>query len=132
MFLLITGVVLILQKLVALSPSQALKEISDVGKYVSLPLGLGIKLFQYLDSKLKKMEEIKDIALANKRNDESLREQIKFTRDDFIFNRTEFLDSLLELDKRMIRIEARSELNTKIERLERLVNEQIDRLNKLQ
>ena len=131
LFLLAVGVVLVGETILELSPNEAFQSVSKIGKYASLPLGVSIKLFQYLDNKFKKMEEIKEIALTNKRNDDSLKEQIRFIRDDFISSRVESTESLSELDRRMIRLEARSELSLEIERLGRMVREQNERINKL-
>jgi hypothetical protein len=76
------------------------------------------------------MENIKEIALANRNNDESLKQQINFVREDFIAFREEYTNGSLDLDRRMIRLEARSELTTKLERHERLISELVDRINR--
>lgn len=130
-FLIAFGSVLVLEKLIVLSPYQAFEQVAEISRYASIPLGLGVKLFQYLDSRFKKMEEIKAIALANRSSDESIREQIQFLHSESNSSKGDIANSLLSLEKRMIVLEARSEMSTKLERLERLLNEQIDRINKL-
>ena len=125
------GLIFLVEYLVSLSENQRLALIARVVKYGSIPLGLAIKAYGWIQDKQRKLEEIRNIALTNKGNDDNLREQIRFIRDDFVGLRSEFNDSTLSLDRRMIRLEAKSELATKLERHERLLNELNDRLNKL-
>lgn len=131
LFLIFLGIVLIFGRVVSLPSSQALSYVGDTAKYLSLPLGILIKLFHYFDGKLKRIEEVKEIALNNRQSDESLREQIRFLRDDIVSSRTEISNATSELDRRLIRLEARLELASQIERHERLIREQNDRIAKL-
>lgn len=125
------GLVFLVEYLISLSDNQRLTLIAKTVKYGSIPLGLAIKAYGWVRDKQSKLEEIRNIALTNKGNDDSLKEQIRFIRDDYVGLRSEFNDSMTSLDRRMIRLEAKSELATKLERHERLLSELNDRLNKL-
>ena len=127
--LICVGLISLLNHFIVLSPFQAFEEIAEKVKYASIPLGLTIKLVQYFSAKVKKLEEIKEVTLYNKNKDELLQEQIKFVRDDLISFREEINNSYLNLDRRVVRVEARSELTTKLERQERLIFELTERFN---
>ena len=127
------GLVVIGEHLVSLSSSQALKLITKGVQFASLPLGLAIKAIKWIASERSKLDrildEVREIALTNKGNDDSLREQIRFIRDDFVGMRTEFQETGLNLDRRMIRLEARTELASRLETHEQRLNELTDRFN---
>lgn len=127
------GLVVLGEHLVSLSSSQALKLITKGVQFASLPLGLAIKAFKWVASERAKLDrvldEVREIALTNRGNDDSLREQIRFIRDDFVGQRAEFQETSLNLDRRMIRLEARTELTSKLETHEQRLNELTDRFN---
>lgn len=133
LLLVAVGLVVLGEQLISLSSSQALKLLTKGVQYASLPVGLAIKLFKWISSERDKLDkllqEVREIALTNRGNDESLKEQLRFIRDDFISSRVEFQESALSLDRRMIRLEARSELATKLENHETRLNELTDRFN---
>lgn len=127
------GLVVLGEHLISLSSSQALKLLTKGIQYASLPLGLAIKLFKWIASERDKLDkllqEVREIALTNRGNDEAIREQLRFVRDDFVSFRNESQESRLDLDRRMIRLEARTELATKLEGHEARLNELTDRFN---
>ena len=133
LLLIAIGLVVLGERLVFLSSSEALGLLSKIIQYASLPLGLILKFCKWISSEREKiaklLAEVREIAIANRGNDDALREQIKFIRDDFVALRTEFQDAILKLDKRAIRLEARTELTSKLEQHERRLNELTDRFN---
>lgn len=131
LLLVAVGLVFVIDTLISMSPYEAFKEVTEKSKYISLPLAIAIKGFQYLDRKFKSIEEIRTIALSNRGNDDSLKELIRFIRDDFISSRVETTEALSELDRRMIKLEALSEVSSSLARHERMFIEVNDRLNKL-
>lgn len=133
LLLVAVGLVVLGEHLISLSSSQALRLLTKGVQYASLPLGLAIKAFKWIGSERDKLDkllqEVREMALTNRGNDEALREQLRFVRDDFVSSRVESQESLLALDRRMIRLEARSELTTKLENHELRLNELTDRFN---